>query len=329
METWDTAHYGDSCDCVRHWLPSVSVLYHAGYTPRLAPPWSENWRQQACLLPVLSHRIANVFHIHQRQLNVLYGLLRAPNLWAQGSGPVGATVGAKLGPHTHGCWQRCFFWRGQTGWAARCTEEKSLDLSFLEIEKVLLKMLKKNEVISLLHGLKDVFGKITFEKKKDKKTRVLKIGMRSMPYRQGHRIKKLEQVQQLRNNVQKSYFRRGAFIARWCQAERGMPCPNVSCSDVGYFTSDFFSLAVSSGVWKYLHTYHAGQAISQGSCPWAKLKLDVLSPAIPPNTVNLFSWENTVCWEYERGSCVYRLPFLSCITLVPLWQELNWFYLLV
>lgn len=175
METWDTAHYGDSCDCVRNWLPSVSVLYHAGYTPRLAPRWSENWRQQACLLPVLGHRIANVFHIHQRQLNVLYGLLRAPNLWAQGSGPVGATVGARLGPHTHGCWQRCFFWRGQTGWAARCTEEKSLDLSFLEIEKVLLKMLKKNEVISLLHGLKDVFGKITFGKKKTKRQEYWKL----------------------------------------------------------------------------------------------------------------------------------------------------------
>lgn len=56
-------------------------------------------------------------------------------------------------------------------------------------------------------------GKLLLEKK-DKNTRVLKMGMRRMPYRQGHIFEKLEQVQQLRNNVQKSYFRRGALIAR-------------------------------------------------------------------------------------------------------------------
>lgn len=166
--------------------------------------------------------MSNVFHIHQCQLNVLCRLLCATNLWAQGSGPVRTRVGDRLGPHRHGCWQWCVFWRGQTGWVARCTEEKSLDLSFLEIEKVLLKMLKKNEVISLLYGLS--LGKLLLEKK-DKNTRVLKMGMRRMPYRQGHIFEKLEQVQQLRNNVQKSYFRRGALIARWCQAERGIACP--------------------------------------------------------------------------------------------------------
>lgn len=54
----------------------------------------------------------------------------------------------------------------RTDRVARWTEGKSLDLSFPEIEKVLLKMLKENEVIFLLQGLKDVFGKITFGKKK-------------------------------------------------------------------------------------------------------------------------------------------------------------------
>lgn len=59
----------------------------------------------------------------------------------------------------------------RTDRVARWTEDKSLDLSFPEIEKVLLKMLKKNEVIFLLHGLKDVFvfGKITFGKKKKRR----------------------------------------------------------------------------------------------------------------------------------------------------------------
>lgn len=68
---------------------------------------------------------------------------------------------------------------------------------------------------------------------------------------------------------------------------REMVRPDIKC---GIFHVRLLSLAVSSGLWKYLQTYHAGQAVSQGCCPWAKLKLDMLSSAISPNTVNSLSW---------------------------------------
>lgn len=139
---------------------------NAGSIPRFAVTWSEDCLQQAYLLPILCHSKLCVFHLNQQQLKALGWLLHATNLWPQRPGPVGIRVEARLSPHKlHGCWQRCFS-QEDRGWVARCTEAKSLDLSFLEIEKVLLEMLKKNEVISLLHGLNEVFGKITSREEK-------------------------------------------------------------------------------------------------------------------------------------------------------------------
>lgn len=108
-------------------------------------------------------------------------------------------------------------------------------------------------------------GKLLSEKKKKKKkTRGLKMGMRKMAYRQGHRFTKLERTAQEQSSeivFYKKYFHSETTVP---SRIREMVRPDIKC---GIFHVRLLSLAVSSGLWKYLQTYHAGQAVSQGCCP--------------------------------------------------------------
>lgn len=167
-------------------------------------------------------------------------------------------------------------------------DKSHLILAFSETEKVLLERLNKSQVTFSLYALKYSFGKITFYKIRQEdwnceRGRWLKDkDIEPMTWR---KLNDLETMS--------GYFRKNILyeaLSQWDgikRNKRGQGYIQMSC--VGYLSSNFSDCSLSViGISCSLIMYFKHDC--QGRCLCAKFRLDMLTSALPPNSINSFFW---------------------------------------